>query len=57
VPSRHERGATGGALAGLVVGVAAFFIVGPNIGVLGTCVLVGLAVGRTFDRSSIHPGS
>lgn len=55
IPSRGERGAIRGALAGLVVGVVAVFLLGgPIVGLLGTCVLVGLAVGRTFDRSSIH---
>ena len=54
VPSPQERGARRGALAGLIVGVVASFFVGLNVGVLGTCVLVGLAVRRTFDRSPIH---
>jgi hypothetical protein len=49
--SHRERGASRGALAGLVVGVVAIFLLGgPIVGLLGTCVLVGLAVGRTFDR-------
>jgi hypothetical protein len=51
VPSSEERGASRGALAGLMVGVVAIFLLGgPIVGLLGTCVLVGLAVGRTFDR-------
>lgn len=50
VPSRGERGASRGALAGLAVGVVASFFVGANVGVLGTCALAGLAVGRAFDR-------
>jgi hypothetical protein len=55
IPSRQERGASRGALIGLVVGVVAVFLLsGPIFGVLGICVLVGLAVGRTFDRSSFH---
>ena len=55
IPSREERGASRGALVGLVVGVVAVFLTGgPIVGLLGICVLVGLAVGRTFDRSSIH---
>jgi len=55
IPSPQERGASRGALAGLIVGAVASFFVGLNVGVLGTCVLVGLAVGKTFDGSSIHP--
>ena len=55
IPSPEERGASRGALAGLIVGAVASFFVGLNVGVVGTCVLVGLAVGRTFDGSSIHP--
>jgi hypothetical protein len=27
----------------------------PAFGMLGFCALVGLAVGRTFDRRGIHP--
>ncbi len=51
IPSSGERGASRGALVGLVVGVVALFLLGgPIIGLLGTCVLVGLAVGRAFDR-------
>jgi hypothetical protein len=46
VPSGEERGASRGALVGLVVGVVGVFLTGNVIGVLGTCVLVGLAVGR-----------
>ena len=58
IPSRQERGASTGALVGLVVGMVFFFLTsGPIAGILGTCVLVGLAVGRTFDRSSIHPNA
>jgi hypothetical protein len=54
VPSREERGATRGALAGFAVGVAIMFFLSENFGILGTCTLVGLAIGRTFDRPSIH---
>lgn len=54
VPSREERGATRGTLVGLAVGAVATFFLAGNVGVLGTCVLVGLAIGRTFDRPSIH---
>jgi Na+/proline symporter len=56
IPSRQERAATRGALVGLVVGVVVVLLTsGPIVGIVGICVLVGLAVGRTFDRSSIHP--
>lgn len=56
VPSRQEKGATRGALVGLVVGLAAVFLLSvPAFEMLGACALVGLAVGRTFDRSSIRP--
>jgi hypothetical protein len=54
IPSPHERGASRGALSGLIVGAVASFFVGFNVGVLGSCALVGLAVGRIFDRSAIH---
>ncbi len=55
IPSSEERGASIGALVGFVVGVVFYFLTsGPIVGEVGTCVLVGLAVGRTFDRSSIH---
>lgn len=55
VPSREERGASRGALAGAVVGLVGDFLLGvPIVGSVGICVLVGLAVGRTFDRPSIH---
>lgn len=51
VPSPEESGASRGALVGLAVGVVAVFLVGgPIVGLLGICVLVGLAVGRMFDR-------
>ncbi len=41
---------------GVVVGLLGDFLLGmPIAGSLGICVLVGLAVGRTFDQSSIHP--
>jgi hypothetical protein len=50
VPSREERGASRGALVGLAVGVVGVILTGNVLGILGTCVLVGLAVGRTFDR-------
>ncbi len=56
VPSREEKGATGGALVGLAVGAMAFLLL-VNVGILGACVLVGLAVGRTFDGSPTHPTS
>jgi hypothetical protein len=39
-----------------VVGALTFPLLA-NVGVLGICVLVGLAVGKTFDRSPIHPTS
>ncbi len=56
IPSRQERAATRGVLVGLAVGVVVVLLTsGPIVGIVGTCVLVGLAVGRTFDRSSIHP--
>ena len=55
VPSSEERMASRGALAGLVVGVVAVFLLGGHIvGLLGTCRLAGLAVGRAFDRPSVH---
>ena len=54
VPSREERGATRGALAGFAVGVAIMFFLSDNFGILGTCTLVGLAIGRSFDRPSTH---
>jgi hypothetical protein len=58
IPSGGERGASSGALAGLVVGVVAIFLLGGAVvGLLGTCVLVGLAIGRAFDRSSVHRGA
>ncbi len=58
VPSRQERGANRGALIGLVVGVVPVFLLGvPIFGVLSICVLAGLAVGRTFDRSPIRRAS
>jgi uncharacterized membrane protein YccC len=56
VPTREEKGALVGALVGLAVGTLTFPLLA-NIGILGICVLVGLAVGRVFDRSSIHPTS
>ncbi len=56
IPSPRERGASRGALAGVVVGLVAIFLLGgPIFGVLGICVLVGLAIGRAFDRTAIHP--
>ena len=56
VPSGWERGVTRGAIVGLVVGVAAVLMLSaPAFGMLGFCALVGLAVGRTFDRRGIHP--
>ncbi len=57
IPSREQRGATRGALVGFVVGVLASFFGTSNFGTLGICVLIGLAVGRAFDRSSIQPTS
>ena len=55
IPSRGERGASRGALVVLVVGGAAVYLLGePIVGLPGICALVGLAVGRTFDRSSIR---
>ena len=56
VPTREEKGALVGTLVGLAVGALTFPLLA-NIGILGICVLVGLAVGRVFDRSSIHPTS
>jgi hypothetical protein len=56
VPSREEKGATVGALVGLVVGALTFPLLA-NVGILGICVLVGIAMGRTLDRSAIHPTS
>jgi hypothetical protein len=56
VPSREEKGATAGALVGLVVGALTFPLLA-NVGILGICVLVGIAMGRTLDRSAIHPTS
>lgn len=42
------------ALVGVVVGLLGDFSPGvPIVGSVGICVLVGLAVGRTFDQSSI----
>ena len=56
IPSRQERAATRGALVGLVVGVVVVLLTSaPPVGMLGLFGLVGLAIGRTFDRSSIHP--
>jgi hypothetical protein len=55
-PSREVKGALLGALVGLVGGALTFLLLA-NVGVLGICVLVGLAVGKTFDRSPIHPTS
>lgn len=58
IPSRGERGATKGAIIGIVAGLAiAFFGAVPITGSIGICVLVGLAVGRTFDRTPIRPTS
>jgi hypothetical protein len=57
VPSPEERGASRGALLGLAVGVVGVLLTSNLIGVLGTCVLVGLAVGKTFDRPPIHRSS
>ncbi len=58
VPSGRERGATRGAIVGLGVGVVAVLLLSaPVVGMLGFCALVGLAVGRTFDRPRIHPTS
>jgi hypothetical protein len=51
VPSRREKGATRGALAGLAAGLVAVLLLGvPALGMLGAGALAGLAVGRTFDR-------
>ena len=50
IPSRAEKGAIRGSLAGLVVGVVSIFLLsGPIVGLLGICGLGGLAVGRMFD--------
>lgn len=54
VPSREERGGTRGALAGFAVGIGILFLLSGNVGILGTFVLVGVAIGRTFDRPSIR---
>ncbi len=58
VPSSQERGAIRGALVGSAVGVVPVLLLStPALGVLGFCALVGLAVGRAFDRLPIHPTS
>ncbi len=58
VPSRRERGATRGALIGLAVGVVPVLLLSATtFGMLVAGALVGLAIGRTFDRSSIHPSA
>ncbi len=58
VPSSQERGAIRGALVGSAVGVVPVLLLStPALGVLGFCALVGLAVGRAFDRPPIHPTS
>ncbi len=58
VPSRREKGATRGALVGLVVGVVPVLLLSaPAFGMLGAGALVGLAVGRTFDRPPTHQTS
>lgn len=58
VPSRQERGAIRGALVGSAVGVLPVLLLStPALAVLGFCALVGLAVGRAFDRPPIHPTS
>lgn len=55
VPTRQEKGATRGALVGLAVAVVpVLWLSAPAFGMLGVGALVGLAIGRTFDRSSIH---
>lgn len=55
VPSGQEKGATRGALVGLAVGVVPVVLLSaPVVGMLAFCSLIGLAVGRTFDRSPIH---
>ena len=55
VPSRREKGATRGSLIGLAVGVVPVLLLGaPPFGMLVAGALVGLAIGRPFDRSSIH---
>ena len=55
VPSRREKGATRGALIGLAVGVVPVLLLGASpFGMLIAGALVGLAIGRTFDRSSMH---
>ena len=55
VPSRREKGATRGALIGLAVGVVPVLLLSaPPFSMLIAGSLVGLAIGRTFDRSSIH---
>ena len=55
VPSRGERGATRGVIVGVVVGLALSFFIGlPATSGIGLWVLIGLAVGRTFDGASMH---
>ena len=55
VPARQEKGATRGALVGLVVAVVpVLWLSAPAFGMLSVGALVGLAIGRTFDRSAIH---
>ncbi len=58
VPSSQEKGATRGALVGSAVGVVPVLLLStPAFGMLGFCALVGLAVGRAFDRRPMHPTS
>ncbi len=58
MPSSQEKVATRRALVGSAVGVVPVLLLStPVLSVLGFCALVGLAVGRAFDRPTIPPTS